>query len=320
MTRIGYHASHEQFDPKSLLGFVQQAERAGFAAAKCSDHFHPWSARQGQSGFAHAWLGAALQATSFPIGTISAPGYRYHPAILAQSAATLGVMFPDRFWIALGSGEAINESVTGAPWPDKDERNNVLEECVAVMRALLEGETVTHRGRVTVIEAKLYSRPTTAPPLFAAAMSKETARDVATWADGLLTTAGEDTSAVRDVIAAFRDAGGEDKPVVLQAALCWAETEGEAESEAMHQWSGVSIGGEVTQDLRHTADFDRIAARTSIGDLRKTLPISASLQYHLDWIGRLLELEPAELHLHQVGRNQAEFIDTFGASILPKLK
>src|SRR3569623_286279 len=292
MTRIGYHASHEQFDPKSLLGFVQQAERAGFAAAKCSDHFHPWSARQGQSGFAHAWLGAALQATSFPIGTISAPGYRYHPAILAQSAATLGVMFPDRFWIALGSGEAINESVTGAPWPDKDERNNVLEECVAVMRALLEGETVTHRGRVTVIEAKLYSRPT---------------------------TAGEDTSAVRDVIAAFRDAGGEDKPVVLQAALCWAETEGEAESEAMHQWSGVSIGGEVTQDLRHTADFDRIAARTSIGDLRKTLPISASLQYHLDWIGRLLELEPAEVHLHQVGRNQAEFIDTFGSRILPKL-
>src|SRR3954471_12568616 len=109
MTLIGYHASHEQFAPDELLAHVVAAEEAGFKAAKSSDHFHPWSERQGQSGFAWTWLGAAMHATSLPFGMISAPGYRYHPAVLAQAAATASVMFPDRFWLALGSGEAINE-------------------------------------------------------------------------------------------------------------------------------------------------------------------------------------------------------------------
>lgn len=114
MTIIGYHASHEQFAPGALLDLVDQAEAAGFAAAKSSDHFHPWSERQGQSGFAWSWLGAAMHATSLPFGIISAPGYRYHQAILAQAAATIGEMFPGRFWLALGSGEAINEAIIGA--------------------------------------------------------------------------------------------------------------------------------------------------------------------------------------------------------------
>ena len=101
MVEIGYHASHEQFPPSELLRLVQLAERSGFAAAKSSDHFHPWSERQGQSGFAWSWLGAAMATTRLPYGIISAAGYRYHPAIIAQAAASLAEMFPRRLWLAL---------------------------------------------------------------------------------------------------------------------------------------------------------------------------------------------------------------------------
>src|SRR5918999_3435581 len=108
MTVVGIHASHEQVHPAALLEAVQAAEAAGFTAAMSSDHFAPWSERQGHSGFAWAWLGAALQATSLPFGVVNAPGDRYHPAIIAQAAATLAEMFPGRIWVALGSGQAIN--------------------------------------------------------------------------------------------------------------------------------------------------------------------------------------------------------------------
>src|SRR3569832_1694369 len=126
MVQISYHASHEQFAPSRMLALVKRAEAAGFNAAKCSDHFHPWSERQGESGFAWSWLGGAMEATRFPFGIISAPGYRYHPAVLAQAAATIGEMYPGRLWLALGSGEALNESITGQYWPDKSERNAKL--------------------------------------------------------------------------------------------------------------------------------------------------------------------------------------------------
>lgn len=169
MTLIGYHASHEQFPPSELLRLVSDAEQAGFGCAKSSDHFHPWSERQGQSGFAWSWLGAAMQATNFDFGIISAPGYRYHPAVLAQAAATIGEMFPGRLWLSLGTGEAINEAITGEYWPEKAERNARLRECVDIFRALFDGETVTHRGRVTVVEAKLYSRPPHPVPIYGAA-------------------------------------------------------------------------------------------------------------------------------------------------------
>lgn len=317
MTRIGYHASHEQFAPDELLGFVQAAERAGFGAAKSSDHFHPWGERQGQSGFAWTWLGAALQSTSLPFGIVSAAGYRYHPAVLAQAAATAGLMYPGRFWLALGSGEAINEAITGKPWPEKSERNALLRECVEVTRALFAGETVTHRGRVTVIDAKLYSRPTPPVPLYGAAVSADTARFVGGWADGLLTTASNDSGAVRRVIDAFHDGGGAGKPVVLQAALSWAADDAGALREATDQWAHCLIGGDAMWDLRRPRDFDTVARRATADQLRAVLPISSSLAFHQDWIGRLLDLQPAELHLHNVGRNQREFIEAFGARVLP---
>src|SRR5688500_5364077 len=109
MALIGYHASHEQFKPSQLLKWVRLAETSGFDVINCSDHFHPWSKRQGQSGFSFAWLGAAMQTTTLPFGVVCAPGQRYHPAIIAQAIATLCEMFPERFWVSIGSGEALNE-------------------------------------------------------------------------------------------------------------------------------------------------------------------------------------------------------------------
>src|SRR5690348_6515386 len=123
MSRIGYHISHEQCKPSLLLKYAQMAEAAGFNAALSSDHFNPWNRAQGQSGFAWSWLGAAMQATGLSYGVVNAPGQRYHPAIIAQASATLAELFPGRFWIALGSGQALNETITGQRWPSKAERN-----------------------------------------------------------------------------------------------------------------------------------------------------------------------------------------------------
>src|ERR687893_3250156 len=137
MTEYGIHASHEQIPPTELLSAVIAAERAGFDAAMCSDHFSPWSERQGQSAYAWSWLGAALQATDLPLGVVNAPGQRYHPAIIAQAIASLSAMFEGRFWVALGSGENANEHITGGRWPRKELRNARLQECVYIIRSLL---------------------------------------------------------------------------------------------------------------------------------------------------------------------------------------
>src|ERR671915_1231732 len=170
MPTIGFHASHEQIRPGELLTAVREAERVGFQAAMCSDHLAPWSERQGQSGHAWSWLGAAMQATSLPFGVVTAPGQRYHPAIIAQAIGTLASMYPGRFWAALGTGEASNEHITGDGWPRKDVRMARLRECVEVIRALLAGEEVSHDGLVSVDRARLWTLPQRPPPLLGAAV------------------------------------------------------------------------------------------------------------------------------------------------------
>src|ERR687897_621948 len=233
MPTIGFHASHEQIRPGELLTAVREAERVGFQAAMCSDHLAPWSERQGQSGHAWSWLGAAMQATSLPFGVVTAPGQRYHPAETAQAIATLGDLFPGRFWAALGSGEAVNEHVTGDRWPSKADRDARLLECVDVIRALLRGEEVTHEGLVHVDRARIWSRPGRGPPLYAAAVSEETARRAGTWADGLITVR-QPTHLLRRVIDAFREAGGDGKPIAIQVHLSWADDEAKALEIALH--------------------------------------------------------------------------------------
>ena len=318
MTRYGYHCSHEQHAPGRLLDYVRAAEAAGFEAAMCSDHFHPWTEAQGQSGFAWAWLGAALQATSLSFGTVNAPGWRYHPAIIAQAAATLAEMFPERFWFAVGSGEAMNEAITGLPWPEKAERAARLRESVEIMRALWAGETVTHRGRIIVQEAKLYSRPASAPLLFGAALSEETAEDVGGWADGLITV-GAEPDALRGIIEAFHRGGGDGKPVRVQHALCWARTEPEAKREAHEQWRQSALGGPVLAVLRTPAEFEAASRFVTPDDVAKAVRVSADLSRHIRWLEAYAELGVDTVYCFHVGRDQEAFIEAFGERVLPEI-
>jgi coenzyme F420-dependent glucose-6-phosphate dehydrogenase len=317
MPILGYHASHEQYRPSTLLSHVQAAERAGFRAAMCSDHFHPWSEQQGQSGFAMAWLGAALQATALPFGVVNAPGQRYHPAIVAQAAATLAEMFPDRFWIAVGSGQALNEHITGERWPSKAERNARLEEAAEVMRALWRGETVSHRGHFTVDEAKLYTRPLVPPLLVGAAITPETARWIGGWADGLITVY-KPKEELRAVVDAFRDGGGGNKPMRLQMQISYAETDEEAERGAFEQWRPNILGSPVLATLRMPAEFDAAAAYIEPEALHGPIRISSDLERHAEWIAEVFELGFSEIMLHSVHRDQERFIRDFGEHVLPR--
>jgi coenzyme F420-dependent glucose-6-phosphate dehydrogenase len=316
--RIGYHASHEQFPPSRLLDCARLAEQAGFSALFSSDHFHPWSEAQGQSGFSFAYMGAALAATKLPGRMICCPGGRYHPTVVAQAAATLAEMFDGRFWLAIGSGQALNERITGENWPAKDLRNARLRECADIIRALWAGETVTHRGLVNVEEAKLYTRPAQAPLLVGAAVTEKTAEWLGSWADGLITTSRPKAEAQR-LLEAFRRGGGEGKPVFLKVGLSWARTDELARQNAFEQWRTPSFSNAVLTELRTPAEFDEVARYVRPGDLDRHIRISGDFNRHLDWLRDDLDLGFEELFLHNVGANQEEFIEQFGEHILPQL-
>ena len=320
MARIGYHASHEQFAPSHLLRLVRQAVEAGFQSGMCSDHIMPWSERQGQSGFAWSWLGAALEATPLSFGVVTVPGgWRYHPAIVAQAAATLAEMYPGRFWIAPGSGELLNEHIVGQHWPEKAERNARLLEAVEIIRALWAGETVNHRGRITVEEARLYSLPAESPRIVGAALSPETAEWMGGWADGLITTVGEGSS-MREIMDAFRRGGGEGKPVYLQAQLSFAQTDEAALQAAWDQWRMVMLPSPVLAELRLPAQFDLIGESLTAEHCRKRMRVSADPEQHLRWLEEDAAMGYEEINLHNVCREEQErFIDVFGAKVLPRL-
>jgi probable non-F420 flavinoid oxidoreductase len=318
MATIGFHASHEQISPGRLLKDVQLAEQAGFDAAMCSDHIEPWSARQGHSGFAWSWLGAALATTGLRFGVVTAPGQRYHPAIIAHASATLADMFPGRFWLAPGSGEFMNEHVTGEPWPPKETRQRRLEECVDIIRRLHAGEEVTHHGLVTAERARLWDVPETKPALIAPAVGVETARRAAAWADGLVTV-NQPAAKMQEMLAAYRDAGGRGK-AVLQVHLSWAPTEQDAVAIAMDQWRTNVFAPPIPWDLPTAAHFDGVSAGVNEDQVRAAVNVSAHLQEHAEWLASYLELGFEELYLHFVGQDQEPFIGAFAEHVLPELR
>jgi len=318
MTLYGFHASHEQVDPGRLLAAAVQAERAGFDAAMCSDHFSPWSERQGESGFAWSWLGAALQATRLPFGVVTAPGQRYHPAITAQAISTLATMYPGRFWAALGTGEYSNEHITGEAWPRKDVRNARLRECVDVIRALLAGAEVTHDGLVTVDRARLWTRPAQAPALVGAAVSVETARWCAEWADGLITV-GAPHDHLRSMIDAYRDAGGRG-PLRLQVHVSYAADDEEALRIAHDQWRTNVFAPPVCWDLEMVDHFEEVAKHVPPEAMHDVVRISADPARHAAWLQEYADLGFDEIMVHHVGQEQDEFLDVFGGKVLPQLR
>ena len=320
MPRIALHCSHEQIPPSRLLRSVRRAEQAGFDGAMSSDHFAPWSERQGESGFAWSFLGAAMASTELPFGVVNAPGQRYHPAIIAQAAATLGEMFPGRLWVALGTGENSNEHITGDPWPAKAERNARLRECVDVMRALFAGEEVTHDGLVTVDRARLYTRPQQPPALIAAAVSVQTARWAGSWADGLATV-NAPAEHLRRMIDAFHDGGGPPSgPLVLQVHLSWAQTDEEALRIAHDQWRTNLFDPPVCWDVATVEEFDALARDVTPDDVRAKVLVSSDLEQHVQWLRELAQLGFDEIALHHVGEDLDPFIDAFGEHVLPVLR
>jgi probable non-F420 flavinoid oxidoreductase len=316
---IGYHASHEQFTPSELLRYAKLAEEAGFTSINCSDHFNPWSERQGQSGFSFAWLGAAMTNSSLPFGVVCTPGYRYHPAVVAQAAATLAEMFPARFWMSLGSGEALNERITGEKWPLKEERNERLLESSDVIKRLLGGETVTHFGRITVEHAKLYTLPKTPPLVLGAAVTKETAAWMGSWADGIITVH-RPFEELKEVVDAFRSNGGQNKPIFLKVQLSYAATEEEALHGAWEQWRTNIFHSTVLGDLWQVKQFDELGKFVQPEELRQMVRISSDIEQHIDWIRQDMQLGFDRIILHNVNKQQEAFIKVFGEKVLPKVK
>jgi probable non-F420 flavinoid oxidoreductase len=318
MAVFGFHASHEQIGPRALLDAVEHAQAAGFEAVMSSDHFSPWSERQGESGFAWAWLGAAMQRSSLSFGVVNAPGQRYHPAIIAQAIGTLEAMSPGRFWVALGTGEASNEHITGAGWPRKDVRNARLRECVDVIRSLLAGETVSHEGLVTVDQARLWTLPEHPPPLFATAVSVETARWAAEWADGLATIA-QPREKLDRMIDAYRSAGGRG-PLVLQTHVSWATTDAEALAIAHDQWRTNVFSPPLCWDLDSTEAFDEAAKHVLPEDLRASVFVSSDPGAFAGHLDSFVGLGFDRIYVHHVGKEQGGFIDMFGNQVLPQLR
>jgi G6PDH family F420-dependent oxidoreductase len=253
-------------------------------------------------------------------GTVCAPGQRYHPAVIAQAAATLSEMFPDRFWLAVGSGEALNESITGDRWPPKLERRHRLAESVAIIRRLWAGETVTVRGVVMTEAARLYSRPARPPLLLGAALSPETARWLGSWADGLITVAGP-RGDMRRVVDAFRDSGGDGKPMFLQAALSFARTDEEAVRAAHDQWRHCVLPAAQLAELTSPAAFDFATAGVDANAVLPKVRVSCDVDRHLEWLEHDRELGFERIYLHNVAReHQERFIAACAEHIIPSFR
>lgn len=320
MATFGYQISQEQFTPRRLLDLAKKAEAAGFDELASSDHLFPWSDAQGQSGFTWSWLGSALEATSLPCGVVNCPNERYHPVIIAQAVATLCQMYPGRFWPSFGSGEFLNEHVTGNHWPDKAARNRKLAEAVGVMRRLWAGEHFTHRGEfITAEDVKLYTLPEEPPVAIGCAITESTAADIASWADGLYTV-WKPHNKLDDVIDAFRSNGGEGKPIYLKVDLCCAPTREEAVELAYEQWRTNVGTSAVHGELRSPEQFEAASQFIGPHEVAESIRISPDPEEHVELLKKDLELGVDKIVLHNVGLNQEYFLKFYGEQVLPKLR
>ncbi|MBA2281310.1 MAG: TIGR03557 family F420-dependent LLM class oxidoreductase [Acidimicrobiia bacterium] len=314
--RVGYWLSSEEHPAPTLVANAAAAEAAGFRTAMLSDHFHPWTPTQGQSPFAWAVLGAIAGATTeLEVGTgVSAAVHRLHPAILAQAAATVATLMPGRFFLGLGSGERLNEHITGERWPGAGERRDMLAEVVEILRALWAGKNVNHRGEhFTVENARLFSLPVELPKLFVASSGSRSAALAGEIADGMISVAPD-----AKLVETFEGAGGAGKPRLGQLHVCVAPDEDEARRTALRWWPNGGIGGAALTDLARPEDFAALAGPLDADDLEGVL-FGNDPDRHLDAIRRYVGAGFDSVYVHQIGPDQRGFLDLYRDHVLPRL-
>ena len=328
MTTIGYAAMLEQFHPTALLDLCADAEQAGFSAGfMVSEHFQPWTPQQGQSAFAWAFMGALGLRTSLKFGTaVTCPGFRYHPAVIAHAAATLGAMFPGRFWLGLGAGEALNEHVIGGEWPEIGVRSAMMFESIEIINKLFSGQVVKHKGEHFTLESsKLYTRPLGAQvPVYVATAGPYNAKRTGRLADGMITVgaADEKIGMLWGKFAEGATESGKDPsgmPKLLQIHVSWAPTDEEAVDNAMKEWPNGGMPF-AKQDIKNPEDFAAMARLVRPSDFKNRVLMTSDLDQHIAHIQHYVDMGFDEVHLHNVGRNQAAFIEVFGKRVLPALK
>jgi coenzyme F420-dependent glucose-6-phosphate dehydrogenase len=314
---LGYVLSSEEHPPLDLVRNAQRAEAIGFEYASISDHFHPWIDAQGQSPFVWGVIGAVAQATQrLRLGTgVTCPTMRMHPAIVAHAAATAAALMPGRFYLGVGSGEALNEHITGGRWPPYDERAEMLEEAVEIIRRLWTGEDVSHRGvHFTVENARLYTLPDEPPPIVVAAGGPKAAALAGRIGDGLICS-----SADQEVVRAFKATGKATRPRYLQVSVCWAESEAEARRTAHRVWPTGALRGEMSQILPTPAHFEQAAQMVTEDDVAKGIVCGPDPEKHIKAIQDGIDAGYDHIHIGQIGPDQDGFFRFYERKVLPKL-
>lgn len=326
MGSVGYAASFEQFHPTDLLTWSQLAEDNGFSVVTASDHFHPWVPSQGHSAFVWSWMGALGATTKLRFGTgVTPPGYRYHPAIIAQSAATLEAMFPGRFFLGLGAGEALNEHIVGGYWPEAPTRLERLVESMDIIGKLFTGKVVKHQGKHFNVEsAKLYTMPETPPPVYVATSGPIMAGRTGKLADGIITVGAADEK-LKMLMDRFekgaRDAGKDPSSLarLLQIKVSYASTDQEAIDSAVKDWPNGGMNFPKA-DIRTPEDFEAMAKLVRPENFKNRVLTSADPDVHTAYIQHFIDLGFQEIHVHNVNRGQEAFIKAYGEKVIPQLR
>jgi G6PDH family F420-dependent oxidoreductase len=315
MTRYGYFLSSEEYDPASLITQAKLAEQAGFEALWISDHFHPWLDEQGQSSFVWSVIGALATETDLPITTaVTCPTTRIHPAIIAQAAATAGLLTGGQFRLGLGTGEALNEHITGAKWPAAAERREMLEEAVTIIAELFTGEQLTHRGsHYQVDTARLYSLPPQPPPIYVSGFGEHSARLAAKIADGYICMGPK-----ADLIKLYRDEGGWDRPVQGAIKGAWDPDAAQARHTMHRLWPTDAIPGESAQLLPLPRHFEQLAQLVTEDTI--SAPCGPDPAPYLEAIEAYQEAGFDEVYLGQVGGQLDGAFEFYATELLPRLR
>ena len=314
MAEIGYSLSSEEHRPLDLVRSAQRAEEIGFTFALISDHFHPWIGQQGQSPFVWSVIGAIAHATTkLRLGTgVTCPTIRMHPAIVAHAAATAGALMEGRFFLGVGSGENLNEHVHGDKWPEPSQRIEMLEEAVEVIRLLWEGGKQTHHGRhYTVDEARLYTLPEEAVPIYIAASAPKSARLAGRIGDGFISTAPK-----RELVESFEKEGGNGKPRYGQMTVCWARTEAEARKIAHRWWPNAALEGDLSTEIKTPEHFEAAVKPVREEDVAETIICGPDRERHVEKINAFAEAGFDHVYVHQIGPDQEGFFRFYEREVL----